>query len=63
MQRQGKDDGMKTYSATDVGMVRKINQDYVYVSEKPLGNLPNLFVVADGIGGHQEGDYASKFTV
>lgn len=63
MQRQGKDDGMKTYSATDVGMVRKINQDYVYVSEKPLGNLPNLFVVADGMGGHQAGDYASKFTV
>ena len=54
---------MKTYSATDVGMVRKVNQDYVYVSEKPLGSLPNLFVVADGMGGHQAGDYASKFTV
>lgn len=54
---------MKTYSVTDVGVVRKVNQDYVFVSDKPLGNLPNLFVVADGMGGHQAGDYASKFTV
>jgi protein phosphatase len=54
---------MKTYSVTDVGMVRRINQDFVYVSEKPIGNLPNLFVVADGMGGHKAGDYASKFTV
>lgn len=54
---------MKAFSITDVGMVRQVNQDYVYTSEKPLGNLPNLFVVADGMGGHQAGDYASKYTV
>lgn len=54
---------MKAFSITDVGMVRQVNQDYVYTSEKPLGNLQNLFVVADGMGGHQAGDYASKFTV
>lgn len=54
---------MKVFSITDVGMVRQVNQDYVYTSEKPLGNLPNLFVVADGMGGHQAGDYASKCTV
>ncbi|MEE1086606.1 MAG: Stp1/IreP family PP2C-type Ser/Thr phosphatase [Schaedlerella sp.] len=54
---------MKAFSITDVGMVRQVNQDYVYISEKPLGNLPNLFVVADGMGGHQAGDYASKCTV
>lgn len=54
---------MKAFSITDVGMVRQVNQDYVYTSEKPLGNLQNLFVVADGMGGHQAGDYASKYTV
>lgn len=54
---------MKTFSITDVGMVRTVNQDYVFVTDKPLGHLPNLFVVADGMGGHQAGDYASKFTV
>ena len=64
MREQRKDsDQMKTFSITDVGMVRTVNQDYVFVTDKPLGHLPNLFVVADGMGGHQAGDYASKFTV
>ena len=54
---------LKTFSITDVGMIRKINQDYVYTSEKPMGNLPNLFLVADGMGGHKAGDYASRCTV
>ena len=54
---------MKTFSITDVGMVRQVNQDYVYMTDNSLGPLPNLFVVADGMGGHQAGDYASKYTV
>ena len=49
---------MKTFSITDVGMVRQVNQDYVYTTDRPLGLLHNLFVVADGMGGHQAGDYA-----
>ena len=52
---------MKTFSITDVGMVRQVNQDYVYMTDNPLGPLPNLFVVADGMGGHQAGDYASEY--
>lgn len=51
---------MRVYSATDVGQKRKMNQDYVFVSDSPVGNLPNLFVVADGMGGHNAGDYASS---
>ena len=54
---------LKTFSITDIGKRRKLNQDYVFASEKPLGNLPNLFVVADGMGGHNAGDYASKYAV
>ena len=54
---------MRTFSITDVGMVRQVNQDYVYTTDNPLGILHNLFVVADGMGGHQAGDYASKYTV
>lgn len=40
-----------------------MNQDYVFVSEGPVGNLPNLFTVADGMGGHNAGDYASSHAV
>lgn len=52
----------KTFSATDVGRKRQINQDFVFSSETPVGALPNLFIVADGMGGHAAGDYASSFT-
>lgn len=54
---------MKTFSMTDVGMVREVNEDTVFVSTTPIGNLPNLLVVADGMGGHKAGDYASQCAV
>jgi len=54
---------MKSFSLTDVGQVRSQNQDYVYASEQPIGNLPNLFVLADGMGGHNAGDFASRCAV
>lgn len=54
---------MKTFSITDVGLTREVNQDYMFTSENPVGNLPNLFIVADGMGGHNAGDYASRYTV
>ena len=54
---------LKTFSITDIGRKRKVNQDYIYTSEEPVGNLPNVFIVADGMGGHNAGDYASKVTV
>ncbi len=54
---------MRSYSITDVGRVRSINQDYVFASDAPVGKLPNLFVVADGMGGHNAGDRASSYAV
>jgi len=54
---------MRTFSMTDVGRKRDVNQDYVHINATPLGKLPNLFVVADGMGGHKAGDFASKYTV
>jgi protein phosphatase len=53
---------MKTYSITDTGIQREMNQDYFFASDEPVGNLPNLFIVADGMGGHKAGDYASRYT-
>lgn len=49
---------MKSYSITDVGQIRTLNEDFVLL-RYPVGNLPNLFVVADGMGGHNAGDFAS----
>ena len=54
---------ISSFSVTDIGKKRKLNQDFVYTSNEPVGNLPNVFIVADGMGGHNAGDYASKCTV
>jgi len=54
---------LESISITDIGLKRKTNQDFVFVSEEPVGKLPNLFIVADGMGGHNAGDFASKHSV
>ena len=54
---------MKVFSATDIGQKRTMNQDFIFTSEDSVGNLPNLFVVADGMGGHNAGDFASRYGV
>ncbi len=54
---------VELFSITDVGRRREINEDYLFTSDEPVGNLPNLFIVADGMGGHNAGDYASKHAV
>jgi len=54
---------MRVYSITDIGRRRSSNQDFIYASEQPVGNLPNLMIVADGMGGHNAGDLASRYTV
>jgi serine/threonine protein phosphatase PrpC len=43
-------------AATDVGLVREANED-------ALLTVPPVFVVADGMGGHDHGDVASAFVV
>ena len=52
-----------SYAMTDIGRTRMVNQDYVFSCVEPIGNLPNLFIVADGMGGHQAGDFASSYSV
>ncbi len=54
---------MRAYFVTDTGKSREENQDYVLCEESAVGSLPNLFLVADGMGGHRSGDYASRFCV
>lgn len=54
---------MNTFSITDTGRVRTSNQDYVFCEENAVGSFPNLFIVADGMGGHKAGDTASRMCV
>ena len=54
---------LRSYAITDIGQKRQLNQDFIYLSETPIGNLPNVFIVADGMGGHNAGDYASRYAV
>ena len=54
---------MQACAKTDVGVMRQVNQDYCYANTNSEGLLPNLFIVADGMGGHNAGDYASRFCV
>lgn len=54
---------MRAFSITDIGVKRKTNQDSVYCEENVVGNFPNLFIVADGMGGANAGDLASKTCV
>ena len=54
---------LKAFSITDIGRKRQLNEDYVFETTEPIGLLPNLFLVADGMGGHKAGDHASRETV
>lgn len=54
---------MRSNGKTDTGCKRNSNQDSIFFCDKPVGPLPNLYIVADGMGGHRAGDMASKMAI
>lgn len=54
---------MQVCAFTDTGRVRTTNQDYIYATPQKVGPLANLLLLADGLGGANAGDYASRFAV
>ena len=51
---------MQLYSSTDIGLQRKLNEDYY---DNYLIDDFALLVVADGMGGHNAGEVASELAV
>ena len=51
---------MNGYGMTDMGLKRQNNEDAIWVSNEPVGPLPNLYIVSDGMGGHSAGEVASR---
>ncbi|MCD8090919.1 MAG: Stp1/IreP family PP2C-type Ser/Thr phosphatase [Clostridiales bacterium] len=54
---------MRGFGKSDVGMIRELNEDSVFVSNTSVGKLPNLYIVADGMGGYKGGEVASSSAI
>ena len=52
---------IKAYAKSDIGKVRDINQDYYYISNS-LDEI-QLYMLADGMGGYNGGEIASKLAI
>ncbi len=52
---------IKAYAKSDIGKLRESNQDYYYISNS-LDEV-QLYILADGMGGYNGGEIASKLAV
>ena len=49
---------MRTYSKTDIGKARDMNQDFIYAADEEKDI--KLCILADGMGGYKGGEIASS---
>lgn len=54
---------MRSFGKTDKGIQRAKNEDTIFRSDTSVGLLPNLYIIADGMGGHKSGAFASDYAV
>lgn len=54
---------MYAIGKVDIGKKRSRNEDNIFISNSPIGILPNLLIVADGMGGHKSGGVASSLAI
>jgi protein phosphatase len=54
---------MNAFGKSDIGKLRDSNEDFIYINNKNIGQLKNLYVVADGMGGCNAGEVASELSV
>ena len=50
---------MKVFAKSDIGKARNQNEDYYYVSDNEI----KLYILADGMGGYNGGEIASKLAI
>ena len=53
---------VKAYAKSDVGKARENNQDSYFITEYQFSNA-KLYILADGMGGCNAGEIASKLAV
>ena len=52
---------MQVFAKTDIGKARDNNQDFYYISNPQ--DIPEIYILADGMGGYNGGEIASRMAV